>query len=165
MRGNRFVVLLAVIAVGVVVGGLGLGSAYGDDGGLQSDHALFGGGDDALHCGVELKKAEPYTLDVSGTATGSDGTVTLAFRDGDAFTLKVPADTTASASYTFGGVPEVDDRIKITAGGGVGSMIASVLVPRGGAKDPWATDGEKDNFCLTSPDDPGSAEANATHIA
>ena len=120
----------------------------------QSDHALWGGGDTNLYCGVSRRR-EPWTLHISATTGPSVGTLTLTFRDGDAISYKIPAGSSFSATNAFGGVPFVDDVVRITPGGGVVSALASALVSRG-ARDPFAGDGEKDNFCLTKPGDLGT---------
>lgn len=123
-------------------------------GGGQSDHALWGGGDTNLYCGVGRQK-EPWQLHVSATTGALPGTLTIGFRDGDAISYNIPAESSFSATNAFGGVPDVDDVVQIAPEGGVLSALASALV-RPGARDPFADDDEKDNFCLTKSGDPGT---------
>lgn len=131
-------------------------SADNDKGGGQSDHALWGGGDTNLYCGVRTH-IEPWELHISATTDNSAGGGTLAikFRDGDTISYNIPASSSFSATNTFGGVPGVDDVVQIAPGGGVVSALASARA-NSGARDPFAGDSEKDNFCLTKPDDPGT---------
>lgn len=133
----------------------------------RSDHGLFFTGstpaDTAIFCGVKLVPAlKAYTLHVSATASGSGGTFRINFRDGDSMGFEVPAGSTYSTTHALGGVPEVDDIVKITAEGGVQSMMASVLAEPG-AVDPFdeTLDGRAadDNFCVTAPSEPGSTSA------
>jgi hypothetical protein len=87
-------------------------------------------------------------LHISGTASGAAGAFLIKFLDDDAMGFLVPADSTVSTTQALGGVPGVDTTVKITATGGVHSMMASVLVQEG-ATDPFGGDGRKDNFCVT----------------
>ena len=50
--------------------------------------------------------------------------------------FQVPAGSTYSTTHDLGGVLGVDDTVRITATGGVGSMMVSVEVQEG-AKDPF----------------------------
>ena len=147
--------VVALVSAGLVVlSGPGtVGRADNDDDGKgagQSDHALFCTcsvpADTAIYCGV-ARNAEPYTLHVSGTA-GAAGTFSITFQDGDPMGFSVPASSTHSTTHTLGGVPDVDGLVRITADGGVGSMMASVEA-RPGARDPFGGDNERDNFCVT----------------
>ena len=132
-------------------------SAQTPQGPAQSDHALFGPGDTAIHCGVATigNQGEPYTLHVAATAPSVPGTLTIIFGDASSIGFSVPAGGSFSTTQELGGVPTVDDVVKITVGGGVTAAMASVKV-RAGAKDPFPADGELDNFCLTKPGDPGT---------
>ena len=122
--------------------------------GNRSDHALFFDGstppDTAIYCGVaeDGKSRKAYTLHISGTASGSAGSFVINFLDTDAMGFLVPADSTVSTTQALGGVPGVDTTVKITAAGGVHSMMASVLAQEG-AKDPFSGDSANDNFCVT----------------
>jgi len=121
--------------------------------GKQSDHALLNnsslpGPDSAVYCGVG-KKAEPWTLYVAASAGSSVGTLTITFRDGDGITFNVPVGGSFSTVQALGGVPEVDDVVRISVGGGATAAMASASV-RPGARDPFAGDDEKDNFCITT---------------
>ena len=141
---------------------------------LQSDHALYGRGDDtAIFCGVKLDQfVEPWTLHVSATAD-ANGTVTITFNDGDTMNFKLLAGTSFSTTQAFGGVPGVtdgspgsdgvDDLVRITGDSGIIEMLASAEV-RARATDPFdeAADGgsaEPDNFCLSAPGDKGAGVA------
>jgi len=139
-------------------------SAQTPQGPAQSDHALLNnsgvpgpGPDTAIYCGVATigNQGEPYTLHVAATASGTAGTLTITFGDGDGIGFIVPADGSFSTTQELGGVPGTDDVVKITVAGGVTAAMASVKV-RAGAKDPFPGDGELDNFCLTTPGDPGT---------
>lgn len=147
-------VMLTVVAMNPFATSLASADDDDNDGGAQSDHALFGPGDTNLYCGVG-KKIEPWTLHISATTGSTAGTLTITFRDGDAISYNIPANSSFSATNAFGGVPFVDDVVKITPGGGVVSALASALV-RSGARDPFADDGERDNFCLTKLGDDGT---------
>jgi len=121
------------------------------------DHSLFFGDgttgtDEAIFCGVQIGKG--YTLHVSGTASGTPGSFIINFRDGDAMGFEVPAGSTYSTTHDLGGVPFVDDIVKITRTGGVNSMMVSVQVSQG-AVDPFAESLDfepnvHDNFCTRS---------------
>jgi hypothetical protein len=75
----------------------------------------------------------PYTLSVTATTRGSPGTFRITFRDGDSMGFEVPAGTTSTTTpyttHALGGVPGVDDVVKITAEGGITSLTAGVKVP------------------------------------
>ena len=160
LLGIGLTVVLAMILFASVARNV---SAQTPQGPAQSDHALFGPpGDTAIYCGVAPGKgAEPYTLhvsatpDVSGTTTEANRTLTITFGDTDSITFKVGPNTSFSTTQELGGVPGVDDVVKITPGAGITSAMAIVKV-RAGAKDPFSGDGELDNFCLTKPFDDGT---------
>ena len=118
----------------------------------RSDHALFFDGsnppDTAIYCGVAEKSRKAYTLHISGTASGSDGGFLINFLDSDTMGFLVPANSTVSTTQALGGVRGVDTTVKITATGGVHSMMASVLTEEG-ALDPFKGDNRSDNFCVT----------------
>jgi len=120
----------------------------------RSDHALYFDGsappDTAIYCGVaeKGKSTKAYTLHISGSATGADGTFVINFLDSDTMPFLVPANSTVSTTQALGGVQGVDTTVKITATGGVHSMMASVLAEEG-AQDPFSGDSRKDNFCVT----------------
>lgn len=122
-------------------------SAQRPQGPSQSDHALMDASEH-IHCGVALgnsgKKAESYTLHV----TASGGTfLTIQFADFDTISFAIPGGGSVSTTQELGGVPEVDDVVKITVTPS-GDAMASVKV-RAGSQDPFTDDGELDNFCLT----------------
>lgn len=132
--------------------------AQNPQGPAQSDHALLSPSDTAVYCGVAMvgNQGEPYTLHVGATNPGgAAATLFIRFGDGDAIGFEVPAHTSFSTTQELGGVPDVDNVVKIEMAGG--AAMASVRV-RAGARDPFANDGEQDNFCLTknnSDPDPG----------
>lgn len=163
-RLTRLPTLAATILAVLVISFSANLSAQTPQGPAQSDHALFGPGDTAIYCGVATigNQGEPYTLHVAATAPSAAGTLTITFGDGDSIGFSVPVGGSFSTTQELGGVPGVDDVVKITAVGGVTGAMASVKV-RAGAKDPFsgdipvgATKAEQDNFCLTKPGDPGT---------
>ena len=120
----------------------------GPDG--QSDHMLiaFFAGEHG-YCGVGTPTGEPWEFHVSYSPGGSLGTLTIGFRDGSAIPFPVAANTSFSLTQAMGGVPGVDDlvRIDITAGGAWVSARA-----RSGARDPFTEPvAERDNFCINIP--------------
>ncbi len=119
--------------------------------------------DVAIWCGV--KKGKGYTLDISGTASGADGSFIITFIDGDTMGFSVPNGFTLSTTHELGGVPGVDDVVKITRTGGVGSMMVTVHTDEG-AVDPFdetldSAPPEINNFC-TRQDAGGGGEAGRT---
>ena len=153
----RAAVILALIAMGPL-GSFSPGVSANDDDDKPKDkdhrdHSLFFTGstpaDEAIFCGV--KKGRGYTLHISGSANGSAGSFIINFRDGDAMGFNVPDGFTLSTTHDLGGVPTVDDLVKITVTGGVNSMMVSVNADKG-AQDPFdetldSALAEKDNFC------------------
>lgn len=136
-------------------------SAQTPQGPAQSDHAL-GSGSEVIYCGVATigNQGEPYTLHVSaspafGSTTDANRILIITFGDGDSITFRLSNSASFSLTQELGGVPGVDDVVKITWGAGISSAMASVKV-RAGAKDPFRNDDELDNFCLTKPGDPGT---------
>lgn len=158
MRSNRFVVLVAVVAMGVVVGGLGLGASYGDDdgGGEQADHMLLDreeDGEGVGYCGV-AKKAEPWTLHIATTTRPllGPGVLGIEFRDEASTAFNVPGGDSIGLTESFGGVPGTDDLVRLTFSApndGLSDALISALA-KPGARDPFTEDGpqEKDNFCV-----------------
>lgn len=145
-------VILTLLAMNPFSPSLQVGSAQAPSGPAQSDHALLGPGDDSIYCGVG-HKAEPYTLNVSAAGGTAGGTLTIQFGDGDTIAFQIPANASFSTTQALGGVPGVDNVVKITASSSV--AMASVQA-NAGATDPFTEDGELDNFCLTKPGDPGT---------
>lgn len=139
----------------------------------NSDHGLFctcsSPSDTAVYAGVKKvagARNYAYTVHISATASGSAGVFRINFRDGDSMGFTVPANSTVSTSHTLGGVPGVDDIVKITAEGGVNSMMVSVLAENG-AQDPFnetldvgGVAGHA-NFVVTAPSEAGSTSAAA----
>ena len=138
----------------------------------RADHALLCRGscavnpDFAIYCGLNLDKKRPYTLHISASTFGAgSGTVRITFRDTDLITFEVPDGESFSITQALGGVPGVDDVVKITGTGGVETMMVSLYREKGG-RDPFdetldGGDAEKDNFCVTSPCSDGSTSAEA----
>lgn len=127
---------------------LSAASGGGPDG--QSDHMLIDGSGtppaEHGYCGVGTPTGEPWELHV---AYSGGGTLTVTFRDGSAVAFPVPAGNSFSLTQAMGGVPGVDDlvRIDITSGGAWVSARA-----RSGAKDPFTEPvAESDNFCINIP--------------
>ena len=147
MRSSLTVVMTVVSLL------VGVAPSVSADGG-RSDHALFFDGsappDTAIYCGVAQSKEslKAYTLHISGTASGSAGSFVINFLDGDAMPFLVPAGTTVSTTHALGGVRDVDTTVKITATGGVHSMMASVRAQED-ARDPFNGDKRNNNFCVT----------------
>ena len=138
----------------------------------KTDHALLCRGtcavndDFAIYCGLK-PAGKPYNLHISGSTFGGTGvgTVTITFLDTDLITFNVPAGDSFSITQALGGVPDVDNVVKITATGGVETMMVSLHAKKGG-RDPFdeeldGGDKEKDNYCLTSPCSDGSTSAEA----
>lgn len=154
---TRNLVILAVVAMPLFSGC----GAYIP----QHDHALsFTGStppDTAIYCGVQAspQMAVPYTLYVGATAIGSAGAFRITFRDRSSMVFPVPVGTTLSTTHVLGRTPGKDDVVKITAEGGVQSMMASVSAG-GYDEDPFdEPPAQSDNFCITAPREPGSASA------
>lgn len=154
---------LAILAVPAITLFAGCASVF------SHSHTLFFTGSTppstAIYCGIlaTQQTAMPYTLYVSATAIGSAGSFRITFRNGSSMTLPVPADTTSSTTQKLTGVVNVNDVVKITAVGGVQTMMASVATGAG-AEDPFdeTLDGGSargNHFCLTAPTDPGRTSA------
>ncbi|MBI2090532.1 MAG: hypothetical protein HYT78_17610 [Deltaproteobacteria bacterium] len=154
---------LAILAVSAMTLFAGCASIF------KHSHTLFFTGstppDTAAYCGVKASQqmAVPYTLYVSATAIGSPGAVLITLRSGSSLATPVPAGMTISTTQKLKGVLNVDDVVKITAVGGVQSMMASVATGVD-AEDPFeeTLDGGSargNHFCLTAPRDPGRTSA------
>lgn len=120
----------------------------GPDG--QSDHMLIDASvPEHGYCGVGTPNGEPWEFRVAYSPGGSEGTLTITFRDGSAIPFPVAANTSFSLTQAMGGVPGTDDlvRIDITAGGAWVSARA-----RSSARDPFTEPTpESDNFCINIP--------------
>ncbi len=146
-------------------------SEAGKMGKKKTDHALLCRGscavndDFAIYCGLE-PEGKSYNLHISASTFGAGaGVLKLTFLDTDFMKFDVPADGSFSMTQALGGVPGVDDVVKITAEGGVETMMVSLYREKGG-RDPFdetldGGDAEKDNFCVTSPCSDGSTSAEA----
>lgn len=163
---------LAVMA-GVMVAVLAITPGVSEAGKKKkTDHALLCRGscavndDFAIYCGLK-PAGKPYNLHISGSTVGTDvdGEIIITFLDGDLIRFEVPDGESFSITQALGGVPDVDNVVKITATGGVETMMVSAHAKKGG-KDPFdetldGGDAEKDNYCLTSPCSDGSTSAEA----
>ena len=162
---------LAAMA-GMMVAVLTMTPGVSEAGRKKTDHALLCRGscavndDFAIYCGLR-KAGKPYNLHISGsTASGfAAGEIRITFLDGDFIRFNVPDGESFSITQALGGVPDVDDVVKITATGGVETMMVSLHAKKGG-KDPFdeTLDGgtaRKDNYCVTSPCSSGSTTAEA----
>ena len=133
------------------------------------DHGLFctcsSPADTAVYAGVvsTAKKKQYYTLHIAARTDDSAGTFVIHFKDSDTMGFPVPANTSFSTTQALGGVPGVDDIVKITVTGGVFSMMVSVDADPG-AIDPFdeTLDGaaaDKHNFVVTAPSEAGATSA------
>ena len=115
----------------------------------QSDHMLIdASAGEHGYCGVG-KKVEPWELHVAYSPGGSAGTLTIGFRDGSSIPFPVAANSSFSLTQAMGGVPGVDDLVRIDITGGGAWASARV---RSGARDPFLEPvAEKDNFCINIP--------------
>ncbi|MBI2903028.1 MAG: hypothetical protein HYY12_05505 [Candidatus Methylomirabilis oxyfera] len=148
----------AVVATMALTGQMFLASPALADDEKKASHSLFFTGstppDTHLVCGT-TKKNKPYTLHISGTASGSDGQFIIFFRDGDAMGFNVPMGSTYSTSHALGGVPNVDTpTVMIGQEGGVNSMMASVLTHDGKAFCTHCTGGRSGATGTAGPGDP-----------
>ena len=136
----------------------------------RTDHALLcrgscGGGDTAIYCGL-APPGRPYNLHIAASTFGAGaGVLKLTFQDGDFMKFDVPADGSFSMTHALGGVPGIDDVVKITGEGGVETIMASLHRKKKG-KDPFdekldGGDAENDNYCITAPDSDGVTSAEA----
>ena len=134
----------------------------------KTDHSLLcqSCGDTAIYCGLK-KPGKPYNLHISASGVGLSGAgeVRITFKDGDFIRFDVPDGESFSMTQALGGVPGVDDVVKITRDGGIESLMVSLHAKKGG-KDPFdetldGGDAEKDNYCLTAPDSDGVTSAEA----
>jgi hypothetical protein len=148
----------AVVATMALTGQMFLATPALADDDKKASHSLFFTGstppDTHLVCGT-TKKNKPYTLNVSGSASGSDGQFIIFFRDGDAMGFNVPMGSTYSTSHALGGVPGVDTpTVMIAPTGGVNSMMASVLTHDGKAFCTHCTGGVTGATGAAGVDDP-----------
>ena len=136
----------------------------------QSDHGLVdvASGEKGF-CG---STKEPWILDISAAGDSDGGSVTLTFNDGDSITYPIPAGGSFSAQFNFGGVPGVDNVVRIS-GSGIPSMVVSALATENsvdpfdendnGVLDSPPTE-EKDNYCVVDPSEMNVEEgASATN--
>jgi len=117
--------------------------------GKQSDHMLINGSaGEHGYCGVGTK-IEPWDLHVAYSPGVGGGTLTIGFRDGSSIPFPVAANASFSLTQAMGGVPDVDDMVRIDITGG-GAWVSARA--RSGARDPFNEPvAEKDNFCINIP--------------
>ncbi|MBI2360261.1 MAG: hypothetical protein HYV04_15405 [Deltaproteobacteria bacterium] len=116
----------------------------------------------------------PYTLTVEAQAATNGGKFGITFRDGDSMGFEVPGGT-HRYTHALGGVPRVDDVVKITAERDITSLTARVVVPPLSGFYVWPTDpfprdpfderpeggqAQSNNFCVKT-GDVGSTSAAA----
>ena len=151
-------VVAATVAVLAVVAFPGLSAGQTSTAG-EADFMILNNqaplaGSNVGYCGVG-KGAEPWTLNVA--ASNGGGTLTIQFRDGDLVSFVIPAGDTISLTESFGGVPTVDDLVRISlSGDGVSAPdgVVSALA-RPNATDPFIEPGlpESDNLCVNIEDE------------
>lgn len=115
----------------------------------RTDHMHLPATDGVGYCGVG-RHAEPWTLHIAASA-GAEAAAVLkvAFRDADSITFNIPANTSFSFTEAMGGVPEVDDLVRITlTGAGADSWVSARARPN--TTDPFIEPGapESDNLCV-----------------
>jgi hypothetical protein len=139
-------------------------TALGGD--RQSDHALALVDVEGakVFCGVFNKEA--WILRVTAAGLGVDGSVDLTFNDSDSISYPVLASSSFYAEYAFGGVPGVDNIVRVE-GTDIDEMVVSAESPGGLAIDPFDENDngiikdnkdELDNFCVRDDDNPLTAE-------
>ncbi len=130
----------------------------------ESDHGLVdvASGEKGF-CG---STGEPWTLYIAAASDSDGGSVKLTFNDGDSITYPVAADDSFSAQFAFGGVPGVDNVVRVE-GTGIPAMVVSAQ-PTGNFIDPFDEDddgilndpkpplpplppNERDNYCVVDP--------------
>lgn len=126
----------------------------------QTDHAIIGAGEN-VYCGVKnTANREPWILHVAATVGGGGGTLTIMFRDGDVLDFNIAANSSFSTVQAMGGVPDVDDVVRVNGSAGVTGMVSARVI-RNGTRDPFGGDGFEDNFCNNTTDEPGATLAGA----
>ena len=121
-----------------------------------------------MWCGVATL-TEPWELHVSVTPGSGAGGVKITFHDGDSVTFPIPINQSFSLTQAMGGVPTVDDVVKVEITGGSGGVAMVSALTRPSSVDPFDEDAdggaaESDNYCLTaqaSTGDPGHTSAKA----
>ena len=150
-------VIAAVVALSPSVRAQGgLGPPTGVD---QTDHMLLPD-TEVGYCGLE-KNAEPWTLSITASGvnptTSSPGLLTIEFRDGDAITFKIPPNSAISLTQQMGGVPGVDDLVRITVSPTSTQAVHAWVSARArpNATDPFIEPGapEADNLCVNLTDE------------
>lgn len=173
-RLGTLTAIVAFVAAFTLAFGIGPASAFHLPP-FESDHALLNGATgDKVWCGVKTR-VEPWTLHVSATPGSADGSLKITTRDGDLVSFAMPADSSFSLTHSMGGVPTVDDLVKIEIlDGDAGTKVALVSArARKWSRDPFDEagdtdnpgDAERDNLCLTcqsgTSGDPGCQSAKA----
>ena len=124
----------------------------------ESDHGLVdvASGEKGF-CG---STGEPWTLYIAASSDSNGGSVKLTFNDGDSITYPMAAADSFSAQFAFGGVPGVDNVVRVE-GTGIPAMVVSAQ-PTGNFIDPFDEDddgilneaggvNERDNYCVVDP--------------
>lgn len=171
-RLGTLTAIVAFVAAFTLAFGIGPASAFHLPP-FESDHALLDGANgDKVYCGVKTR-VEPWTLHVSATPGTDPGFLKLTTRDGDLVSFAMPANSSFSFTHSMGGVPTVDDLVKIEiTGGDTGTKVAMVSArARKWSRDPFDEAGdtdnpgpaERDNLCVTcqsgTSGDPGCQSA------
>jgi len=105
------------------------------------------------YCGL-AQHVEPWTLHIAAVAGGGvPAVLTIEFRDGDSITFNIPVNTSFSLTEAFGGVPGVDDLLRITLSGSGANSVVSARA-RANALDPFIEGiAETDNLCVNLVDE------------
>jgi len=147
-------VVAATVAVLAVVAFPGLSAGQTSTAG-EADFMILNNqtplaGSNVGYCGVG-KGAEPWTLNVA--ASNGGGTLTIQFRDGDLVSFVIPAGDTISLTESFGGVPTVDDLVRISLSGTTDGVVSALARPN--ATDPFIEPvlQESDNLCANVEDE------------
>ena len=157
MKGNmkKLVIMVGVAAVVLALAGFPQSVSAQAGGGPygQSDFVDLDLPDDVAYCGVR-KLAEPWTLHVAVTAGIASAQLRIEMQDGTGTTFNIPANDSFSFTQALGGVPGVDNLVRITATQGILEGMANAHA-RSGAEDPFTEPGpqERDNFCVSIADE------------
>lgn len=153
---KKLVAAAAVLLVVLLVGSVPTANA----GSQGSDHMLIdASAGEHGYCGVG-KKIEPWDLNISYSPGSSPGTLTVGFRDTSTVSFPVASNTSFSLTQAMGGVPGVDDLVRIDISTGAAWVSAKA---RSGARDPFTEPvAERDNFCINIPAEQASDTVGVT---
>ena len=111
------------------------------------------------YCGLGTN-AEPWTLSIAASGVAvlpGAGKLNVEFRDGTSITFNIGTNNSISLTQQMGGVPGVDDLVRITlsGSGAVGAEAWVSARARPNAKDPFIEPGapEDDNLCVNLNDE------------